>query len=43
MLILQVIQNMIDIKEDFVQWFGNIFDKKFSGKGTKSKNKPNQQ
>ena len=43
MLTLQVIQNMIDIKEDFVQWFAKIFDKKFSGKGTKSENKPNQQ
>ena len=37
-LTLQVIQNMIDIKEDFVQWFAKIFDNKFSGKGTKSEN-----
>ena len=38
-----MIQNMTDIKEDFVQWFAKIFDKKFSGKGTKSENEPNQQ
>ena len=30
---LPVIQNIMDIKEDLIQWFTNSFDKDFKGSG----------